>query len=995
MADTTVKLGRLPIITLGGPFKEQLGDGLDAVGPVLTAAEAKPRAAELSIPVRGPDHRRSWQNDGQRLRRQVRALLENPIVRSHGLFLSVSFDPELDGWLLVGGGELGDEKGMGPAFADWDLMLSDTYRVGSSRTVRPARRAEVYDRRVGSTPRDWLRRVYSTGFSAMGMLPLVWLPPGVSDVTSAGGAIPLLGQATGREGTVKVAAGLVHSDVASFELADPSAGGGDVVAVDRRSQTALVAFGHSYAAGYGLTPTSARWPEQYARGGHRGRIGADLCNSGAVISWNSGAQGWSYFLQSQARYADPAAGELVQSFACVEIGMGINDLAQHPDSDVGHAPILEAFRRVIVRARSAAVIEDNDSSASYTGSWSALASTDKNSGAGWRQSTGAGEATLTVPATYAGTDIWCCWVANKDSSGSYEVRVDGTLVWSGTIGGAGQGPIMPAVLGTAWGGIARNLGRYAAGTHTVKVKCLSVTGPSATWPGFDCLEVMCVAPTPVAVQNVARPANYSLYAAQAYPPTDTVVQNFNARQKTSIEGEWDAYVGIVDIDTALAKKPALFQGDGLHPTEQGHALIARAHAAGRPVPVEEIPGPDYPLAQPSFDCPSLDNGRCVVSYAGAGVWRITGWDPTVNPAGGGWVQQAAFMVRRIGDATGLCTTAVSFAVAEASTERVVVEAVMRNNSDGYSRERVYITLQRGWTAPRVEVYPAPEASGAQADASILVYSDLVDAATTVSKQDSGGVATAATAGTGGQSLTHLATLGAATFTGENWVWMARHGRTFAIAAAVLQTGLGATCLYDGSAGFGGSRNGFMVSSGSGGAGYCGVHLGLSRQAPAPAIEAEAMTLDGTSTSQADGAASGGTCVKGTRTAVGQMATQASVVLPATYRVLIRARVDSGATGSFNVVHGFGASTVVTTTSTSWVWLDSGELAGFGTQTLVLNAWRSAGGSGNVYVDRVELVPTTDRGNANQPTGRYDGARDHGQAALADTFGVPGLVARGT
>jgi hypothetical protein len=111
-----------------------------------------------------------------------------------------------------------------------------------------------------------------------------------------------------------------------------------------------------------------------------------LCNSGAVISWNSGAQGWSYFLQSQARYADPAAGELVQSFACVEIGMGINDLAQHPDSDVGHAPILEAFRRVIVRARSAAVIEDNDSSASYTGSWSALASTDKNSGAGWRQS---------------------------------------------------------------------------------------------------------------------------------------------------------------------------------------------------------------------------------------------------------------------------------------------------------------------------------------------------------------------------------------------------------------------------------------------------------------------------------------------------------------------------------------------------------------------------------------------------------------------------------
>lgn len=993
MADTTVTLGRLKFPTAFNDVKEQLGDGLDATGPVLVAGEGRARPFEVSLPVRGADRDRGRFGAGGRLRRQVRSLLENPIVRSHGLYLSVSFDSELAGWLMVGGGDIDEEQG-GVTFADWKLTLSDCYRVGSSRTVRPARRAEIYDRRAASTPRDWLRRVYSTGFSGMGMLPLVWLPAGVSDVTSARGAVPPLGQTTTREGIAKVAIGLAHSEVASFELANPAAETGDAVAVDRRSQVGLVPFGHSYAAGYGLTPVTARWPEQYARGGHRGRITTDMCNSGAVISWSAGAQGWSYFLQTQWRVADPAVGETLQTFQCYEVGMGINDLAQHPDSDVGHGPILEAFRRVIVRARSAAVIEDNDASASYAGSWSNLAATDKNSGAGWHQSTGAGDVTVTIPATYAGTELFCCWVANKNATGTYEVRVDGALVWSGSIGGPPQGATIPIALGgITFTGVARTLGSFAPGTHTVKVTCTGVSGTAAYYPGFDCVEVMCAKPTPVAVQNVARPANYSMYAAQAYPPTDTVVQNFNARLKPVVEGEWDPTVGIVDTDTALGKNPALFQGDGLHPTEQGHALIARAHAQGRPVPVEEVPGPDYQLSQPSADCPSLDNGRVIVSYAGGGVWRVTGWDPTVNPSGGGWVEQAAFMVRRIGDATGLCTTAVSFAVAEASTERVVVEAVMRNNADGYSRERVFITLQRGWSAPRVEVYPAPEASGAQADASILVYSNLVDAATTVSKQDSGGVASVATAGTGGQFTTGTA-IGAGTFTGENWVWMARHGRTFAIAAAVLQAGLGATCLYDGSAGFGGSRNGFMVSSGAGGAGYCGIHLGLSRQAPAPAIEAEAMTLDGTSTSQADGAASGGTCVKGTRTAVGAMATQASVVLPATYRVLIRARVDSGATGSFNVVHGISPSSVVTTTSTSWVWLDSGALAGNGTNTLVLNAWRSSG-SGSVYVDRIEIIPVADAGNAWQATGRYDGARDHGQAALADTLGVPGLVARGT
>lgn len=169
---------------------EQLGDGLEQIGAALTPAERRPRPLKLKLPVRGYHREPDPTAAGRRQRRHVRQLLNNTRWTSQGLYWSWDVDPDLDGWLLIGGGEL-VETNEGVTFADYELTLDDIYLVARQGTHRMARRLDIADRRGGTVPRDTRGKLYSTSFSTHPLLdePLV-LPGNVLSLTGAANRTP-------------------------------------------------------------------------------------------------------------------------------------------------------------------------------------------------------------------------------------------------------------------------------------------------------------------------------------------------------------------------------------------------------------------------------------------------------------------------------------------------------------------------------------------------------------------------------------------------------------------------------------------------------------------------------------------------------------------------------------------------------------------------------------------------------------------------------------
>lgn len=229
------KLGRMAFPTLEGDFKEAVGDALEVVGAGLVAGERKPRSLNLIIPVRASSAELNPYADGDRMRRQVRSLMENSAARLSGLYIKVAFDPEQNGWMLIGGADLEYGEG-GLAFADYKLSLADAYIVGQRRTVRPARRITVFDRRLSTTPRDYEKLFYGTDFSPGSGLAALTLPSGVSDIRSSSPGTTKVGNsfATSDGGVLWPIKGTANGDVLHFEQAEAEMGLGDVLILDRR-----------------------------------------------------------------------------------------------------------------------------------------------------------------------------------------------------------------------------------------------------------------------------------------------------------------------------------------------------------------------------------------------------------------------------------------------------------------------------------------------------------------------------------------------------------------------------------------------------------------------------------------------------------------------------------------------------------------------------------------------------------------------------------------
>lgn len=414
-----------------------------------------------------------------------------------------------------------------------------------------------------------------------------------------------------------------------------------------------------------------------------------------------------------------------------------------------------------------------------------------------------------------------------------------------------------------------------------------------------------------------------------------------------------------------------------------------APSAGADAAWEEVYGPDFPWLNPSTDTPVLDNSLCRVRWDatnGPGL-ALDRWDGT------SYTEHGKILVRRLGDTAGFCDTLVRADLVESSSERAVLRIIAMRAADAYSREEIFVTLQRGWYGPRVEIYPAPLAAGTPAGAAV-VYTLKGNVGATATRQDSA-VANVQpiqqTDTTFSANYGAAVTLGTATFGAgsENWAALIpSSGTDGPLHLAVLQTGLSVLIFGDSTA-YGAARNGIAVSGSA--LGYCSAQLAATGFLTDANLEAEAMTLSSGTTSGADAGASGGNATSATRTAEADHVTRAAYAggKYGLYRILVRCR--NAAAGTLNVRAQTAATTGTarTTTSTSYVWLDLGQISvQSAADTLQIRAWRST--AGTFWIDRVVGIPVEQR-QGTAPL--YAGARDLGEEVLWQTVALQRVVPR--
>lgn len=228
-----VTLGPLTLPTLKGDITETVGDQLETVGAGVVAGDRRPRPLPVTIPVHGDRLDTDRRAGGLRLRRQLRALLENSPLRMQGLYLNWSVDPEQNGWCLIGGGDLQYATG-GIVFANFDAVLSDCYRVANTRTHRPARRVVATDRRLATTPRDYLGTLHSTDFALSTALIRGYLPANVTDPVAGSTRFPLnLTSITAADGALPILDG-TDGEIVDYEQAEGDMNRADVKVWDRQ-----------------------------------------------------------------------------------------------------------------------------------------------------------------------------------------------------------------------------------------------------------------------------------------------------------------------------------------------------------------------------------------------------------------------------------------------------------------------------------------------------------------------------------------------------------------------------------------------------------------------------------------------------------------------------------------------------------------------------------------------------------------------------------------
>jgi hypothetical protein len=232
---TLVTLGRLSLPTIQDDFKEGFGAPLDTTGAGAALGQRKPKAYTFTLPILPFNGLANVDllAVAERMRRQLRSMGQNAQLRGQGIFFAFEADPELDGWVMIGQGQIAYADG-NIVVGNFTVTIDEIYRVASLWTHRPGLRIINTDRRLASTPRDFLEQLFSTDFAALPAISIVALPPGAADVATASGAYPSRAIWTGADGSGYTTFNVPDGETFSFELPEASRNLGQVVAYDRR-----------------------------------------------------------------------------------------------------------------------------------------------------------------------------------------------------------------------------------------------------------------------------------------------------------------------------------------------------------------------------------------------------------------------------------------------------------------------------------------------------------------------------------------------------------------------------------------------------------------------------------------------------------------------------------------------------------------------------------------------------------------------------------------
>lgn len=240
-------VGRLGLPTVESPLGELLGSEVTTTGDSTAVGQRRVKGFTMNFPIHGD---MSGDVDpyanGQRMRRQLRSLIQNDVYRLAGVYCSFAFDNERNGWMVIGTCVLVDAEG-GSTLAEYQLTIDNAYRVAGINTHRDGFRVEIVDRRLATTPVDFESDYVNAATSFAGITPLSLpaLPVGASDPAVLDASCNVITR-QGRDGPISLVVSkapawyglsttpIGNGDVISWERAEADFNKGDVVIYDRR-----------------------------------------------------------------------------------------------------------------------------------------------------------------------------------------------------------------------------------------------------------------------------------------------------------------------------------------------------------------------------------------------------------------------------------------------------------------------------------------------------------------------------------------------------------------------------------------------------------------------------------------------------------------------------------------------------------------------------------------------------------------------------------------
>lgn len=1040
----------------------------------LAIAEPGLRELKITVPVYGDAGELDPREVANRMRRQLDALLANRRARDAGLFLRFPADPSLEGWIICEGGDLAYSDG-GPTLGEYTLELANARRIATPTTHREARRLLSADRRLASTPRDFLGRLYSIDFAAQNALAMHFLPVEVSDALGTGRTVLNLMGRRAMIGRIGALIARPADDVASFERPTGKIGVGGVHVYDRRRRPAM-------------TPPRVNQVPNPSLG---------LNATGWAISGSSGFAsralvrdpGWAYrgTHSLRATWAQPA--DAVSRNVYVASGTGVNGFRLPRDRD-GKVKrfTLSAYVNVIdPLAVNAGDLECRFYKADGTIAGGTAGGKNIVCGelpgttragdefAGGMQFAGGDAVTNTVgvrrwfitgdppaDAAYMGVRIYIG--ATTTAGDTLDAYIDAILGEAGELGAYFDGDDF----GYRWTGTAHastSEGPFAELLNLAPTPTpIASVGVGAWKPSGTTLPVLSVSSDVVYGDDddslkvvTAGATNHegAYFDASGWQPLKTYTAAFRVYSErleanlflTGQDGtdtsnsasvvippdEWTELVYTYTLhpgatllrfscvtDPAAQARTLYFArvrvvegtvaGEDLDGDDVGLSWL---DARGNSPTVhwideqdgygwEEVYGPDQPLT--GGDVPTLENGltqtRWIDSRAALAI-------DAYEPLQGAYIEQGRLAVHleaTAGTFTKL-DTLLSANVVERTPERAVVRFVLTGSTltgSAFVRFEVFVTLQRGWSAPRVEVY------GSRRDGVIpgvaMTYSPA-GAASDVHWALAG----SAFSGTASliQSDLGVAWNGAVVPTidaaSEPWIMLSRFdGARPPLTIALLQASLKVTTIDETQA-YGDTRKGLRIAAelATPRAGYLSATLGFG-SSRAALVEAETYrnAASATATQVGEAATGGGQTINETQlTAAADTVTFTAAQLNAlgigVGRFGVYARIRKGTGGGapdafIDVrISGEATATSAAIAATTFVWVKIAEgLRDALTDSMTLRAYRNDAAA--LRLDRLAFVPL-ERRVADADT--YDGVRDLAQTNLIESQQEPALCPR--